>query len=273
MCLIALAYHPDAPHWLHLVANRDEFHDRPSAALDDWPDAPQILGGRDLRAGGSWLALHRRGRLATVTNVRDPALVVPKQAPSRGELVHQALTCDDLAAWLERLAAGEAWRYAGFNLLVAEERRLWHLHRSRHALTLQRVGPGLHGLSNADLDTPWPKLLASRQGLADSLTQGVWPDTALAAMGDTQEITNAARLPDTGVGRELERRLSAAFILGDTYGTRALTWLRWHREGRVEITERRFGPGGQARGETHRLLRLDAWSPPSASLSADTPKN
>ncbi|MBF8221368.1 NRDE family protein [Halomonas sp. 328] len=255
MCLIALAHHPDAPHWLHLVANRDEFHDRPSAPLADWPDAPQVIGGRDLRAGGSWLALHRRGRLATVTNVRDPALVVPQRAPSRGELVHQALTCDDPEAWLGRLAAGEAWRYAGFNLLVAEGRRLWHLHRSRHALTLRRVTPGLHGLSNADLDTPWPKLLATRQGLAESLDAGTWPDGALAAMGTPREYDDA-RLPDTGVGRELERRLSAAFIRGETYGTRATTWLRWHRDGGMEIAERRFGPGGRAEGESRRDLQL-----------------
>lgn len=256
MCLIAFAYRPDAPHWLHLVANRDEFHARPSAALGDWPDAPRILGGRDLEAGGSWLALHRRGRLATVTNVRDPALVVPQRAPSRGELVRQALSCDDLEAWLAQLAAGEAWRYAGFNLLVADEaRRLWHVHRSRHALTLQRVAPGLHGLSNADLDTPWPKLQASREGLGISLAHGDWPDAALAAMGDDREYHDATRLPDTGVGRELERRLSAAFIRGDTYGTRATTWLRWHRDEGVEIAERRFGPGGHREGETHRTLR------------------
>lgn len=255
MCLIAFAYRPDAPHWLHLVANRDEFHARPSAPLADWPDAPQIIGGRDLQAGGSWLALHRRGRLATVTNVRDPALVVPQQAPSRGELVHQALTCDDLEAWLTRLAAGEAWRYAGFNLLVGEGRRLWHLHRGRHRLTLRDVTPGLHGLSNADLDTPWPKLVATRQGLAESLANDAWPAHAQAAMLTPREYPDD-QLPDTGVGRDLERLLSAAFIRGEHYGTRALSWLRWHRDGQIEIAERRFGPGGQAEGESHRDLQL-----------------
>lgn len=257
MCLIAFAHRPGSPWPLRLVANRDEFHDRPTAPLAAWTDAPAILGGRDLEAGGSWLAVHRRGRFAAVTNVRDPGMSVPRNAPSRGDLVRGALECDDLAGWLDGLASGEARRYAGFNLLAGDGERLWHLHRGRQALTLNRVSPGVHGLSNASLDTPWPKVLATRQGLADSLSSGRWPADALAAMANTAQAEDA-RLPYTGVDLELERRLSAAFILGEEYGTRAISWLTWGADGTIELGERRFGPNGIALGETVERLAPSA---------------
>ncbi|GAA0626125.1 NRDE family protein [Halomonas beimenensis] len=255
MCLIAFSHSPDGHVRLRLVANRDEFHARPAAPLAAWEDAPAIVGGRDLEAGGTWLAVHRDGRFAAVTNVRDPGLRVPTDAPSRGALVRTALECPDLPAWLAELADGDARRYAGFNLLAGDGRRLWHLHRGRDRVTLRRVPSGLHGLSNGDLDTPWPKLIAARQGLAGSLHHGRWPDDALAALSDTTEAEDH-HLPDTGVGLELERRLSAAFILGRDYGTRATTWLDWRADGRLTIGERRFGPDGIPLGARH--LELEA---------------
>lgn len=253
MCLIAFDHRPGTAVPLRLVANRDEFHARPAAALAAWDDAPAIVGGRDLEAGGSWLAVHRDGRFAAVTNVRDPALAVDADAPSRGALVRRALECEDLAGWLDALAAGEALRHAGFNLLAGDGQGLWHLHRGRERLRLRRVSPGLHGLSNAELDTPWPKLIAARQGLATGLHRGDWPQGALAALGDPREAEDG-QLPDTGVGLELERRLSAAFILGRDYGTRATTWLEWRADGRLTIGERRFGPRGTPLGARHREL-------------------
>lgn len=257
MCLIALACHPDADVVLRLVANRDEFHARPAAPLAAWEDAPDIVGGRDLEAGGGWLAVHRGGRFAAVTNVRDPALSVPENAPSRGDLVRTALECDDLAGWLGALADGEARRYAGFNLLAGDGHRLWYLHRGRERVRLARLAAGLHGLSNAELDTPWPKLVAARDGLAGSLSNGRWPDDALAALADAREAQDE-RLPDTGVGQELERRLSAAFIVGQDYGTRATSWLEWCADGRLTVGERRFGPNGLALGERRLTLATPA---------------
>ncbi|WP_136248124.1 NRDE family protein [Halomonas borealis] len=262
MCLIALAHHPDSPVVLRLVANRDESHARPTAALDAWEDAPDIIGGRDLQAGGGWLAVHRDGRFAAVTNVRDPGLPTPARPPSRGDLVRAALECDDPAAWLGELADGGARRYAGFNLLTGDGRRLWCLHRGRERITLERLPAGLHGLSNAERNTPWPKLIAARHGLADSLREGRWPDDALAVMSDSREAEDA-RLPDTGIGRTLERRLSAAFIVGQEYGTRATSWLEWRADGRLSIGERRFGPNGIMLGE-HQLT-LATPSLPSVS--------
>lgn len=256
MCLIAFDHRPGSACPLRLVANRDEFHVRPAAPLATWSDAPHIIGGRDLEAGGTWLAVHRRGRFAAVTNVRDPRLKVPSGAPSRGALVRAALECDDLPAWLDRLASGEGHHYAGFNLLAGDGERLWHLHRGLDGLTLKAVPPGLHGLSNASLDTPWPKLIAARQGVAASVRHGHWPGDALAALGDPHPADDD-QLPETGVGLELERRLSSPFIVGQDYGTRAMSWLAWHADGRIEIGERRFGPEGVALGENELRVSID----------------
>lgn len=243
MCLIALDHRPGSACPLRLIANRDEFHARPTAPLGAWEDSPDIVGGRDLEAGGGWLAVHRRGRLAAVTNVRDPRLSMPPDAPSRGELVREALACDDPAAWLDRLAGGAARAYAGFNLLVGDGETLWHLHRGLDVVRLRRVPPGLHGLSNADLNTPWPKLIAARQGLAAGLRRGRFPEKALSVLGDERPADDAA-LPETGVGLERERQLSSCFIVGRDYGTRATTWVAWRADGIIEIGERRFGPEG-----------------------------
>ncbi|WP_163560302.1 NRDE family protein [Halomonas sp. NO4] len=256
MCLIVLRFMPGTPVPLRLAANRDEFHDRPAAPLGVWEDAPSIAGGRDLEAGGTWLAVHRRGRVAAVTNVRDPALKVSAQAPSRGQLVRDALECPDLPAWLEGLAAGEGWRYAGFNLLAGDGERLWHLHRGRDRLILTPVAPGTHGLSNASLDTPWPKLIRARQALHHAQEARGWPEAVLEALGDTRTADDV-QLPDTGVGLERERQLSAPFILGERYGTRAMTWLAWHaHERRIDLGERRFGPHGVAAGESELSVTL-----------------
>ncbi|RDB43813.1 hypothetical protein DU490_05215 [Halomonas sp. DQ26W] len=256
MCLITFDYRPDSRFPLRLVANRDEFYRRPSAPLAAWQEAADIIGGRDLEAGGGWLAVHRRGRFAAVTNVRDPALKVSADTPSRGHLVREALECADLAGWLRTLADGDGWRYAGFNLLAGEMGRLWHLHRGRDRLVLGIVSPGVHGLSNAGLDTPWPKLIKARQGVVEALRRNRWPDDALAALADADPAEDD-QLPDTGISLELERLLSAPFIIGEHYGTRAMSWLEWDAERAViRLGERRFGPGGTYHGEVEEHVAL-----------------
>ncbi|HET8789730.1 MAG TPA: NRDE family protein [Modicisalibacter sp.] len=251
MCLIVFDWRPGSAMPLRLAANRDEFHDRPAAALAAWDDAPDIIGGRDLRAGGTWLAVHAQGRLAAVTNVRDPQFKAPIDGPSRGELVRNALECKSLPAWLNALVEGGAGKYAGFNLLVSDGRKLWHLHHGRDATRLQAVAAGLHGLSNASLDTPWPKLERSRARLGEALAD-TGQDFAKAAwelLADDHRPDDAV-LPDTGVGLPLERLLSSPFIVGDDYGTRASTWVAWHASGEIAIGERSFGPEGSKLGET-----------------------
>lgn len=248
MCLITFAWQPGSPVPLRLMGNRDEFHARPTASLDYWQDDSDIAGGRDLEAGGSWLAVKRGGIVAALTNVRDPQLTLPPGTPSRGHLVADALQCGDIEAWLTALSQGEALRYAGFNLLVATPNRLWHLHRGRDHLVLKEVAPGVHGLSNADLNSPWPKLIQVRNALEQSFLLE-WPNSVKEAMQNPQEAANE-ELPDTGVGFELERQLSAAFIVGEHYGTRATSWLTLDHAGNIEITEQSFGPLGRFESET-----------------------
>lgn len=248
MCLITFAWQPDSPVPLRLMGNRDEFHARPTASLAHWQDNAEIAGGRDLEAGGSWLAVKRGGVIAALTNVRDPQLTSPPGTPSRGHLVADALQCDDIEAWLITLSKGDALRYAGFNLLVATPQRLWHLHRGRDRLALSEVPTGVHGLSNADLNSPWPKLAYVRNALEQSV-QHEWPIHVKRAMQNPQEAA-IEELPDTGVGLELERQLSAAFIIGERYGTRATSWLTLDHAGNTEITEQSFGPLGRFESET-----------------------
>ena len=138
--------------------------------------------------------------------------------------------------------------YAGFNLLVATNSRLWHLHRGRHGVSLSLVPPGVHGLSNATLNTPWPKLTLVRDALANSPADR-WRTTTQRALHNAQTAPDE-QLPDTGVGLTLERQLSAAFIVGEQYGTRATTWLTLNHDGQIEMTEQRFGPLGRFEGET-----------------------
>ncbi len=255
MCLavFALASHPRYP-WV-LAANRDEFYARPSAALDWWPDAP-LLGGRDLHAGGSWLALHRSGRLALVTNVREPQVAPPPEAASRGELVLQALQRP--APALDELRQAPR---AGFNLLWADL-KAGEAHWLSNRAGGGAVTPGLHGLSNAALNTPWPKLKRLRSQLAQALQDEPEPArltaTLLAALADRQPAPDA-ELPDTGVGLLRERQLSSAFvhIAGPdgqpVYGTRCSTVVLAERTPaglHLWVHERRFGAGAQVEGET-----------------------
>ncbi|WP_427046989.1 NRDE family protein [Halomonas casei] len=257
MCLITFAWQPSTSMPLRLIGNRDELHARPTAPLGYWEGNADVAGGRDLEAGGSWLAAKRGGVVAALTNVRDPQLVVPPGAPSRGELVADALKCNDINVWLTALSQGDALRYAGFNLLVATPQRLWLLHRSQEQLTLNEVPPGVHGLSNANLNSPWPKLLHVRSALENASENNSSEDWSIAvqrAMQNPQEAANE-ELPDTGVGLALERQLSAAFIVGERYGTRATSWLTLDAQGNIDITEQRFGPLGRNEGETSLALR------------------
>lgn len=252
MCVVALAWNAH-PRWrLLLAGNRDEFHGRPAAPLAHWPGTG-ILAGRDLQSGGTWVGLDRRGRAAVVTNVRD-GLAAPHDGPSRGALPIAFLggTADAAAATAASLPDAEA--YAPFNLVLADAAGCWHL--GNHPLQREAMTAGVHGISNGRLDAPWPKTRHLRDALrawidaGDDDPQPLWD-----ALADERSAPDEA-LPDTGVGIELERRLSPAFIRGEAYGTRASTIIMIHHEGRGFIHERRFGPNGAFDGET--MLRNDA---------------
>lgn len=240
MCLIVFAWRPQSAAVLRLAANRDEFYARPSAALSQWSDAPGVFAGRDLEAGGTWLGVTAQGRFAALTNIRDPRQKVGLR--SRGELTANYLLGQDSApAYLDRIMRNAA-EYAGFNLLLGDRQQLWHFNSQEGQA--RQLPPGEYGLCNANLDTPWPKLLRARQALQDS------PDDErlLAMMADTQEPADI-HLPDTGVGLVTERLLSSVFIASATYGTRASTLLTLAQDGRWSMLERSFGPHGAPLGE------------------------
>ena len=248
MCLIVFAKdaHPDYP--LVFAANRDEFYARPTAAAHFWEEAPDVLAGRDERAGGTWMGITERGRWAAVTNVRTPEEIdTPKPAaPSRGALVANYLKGEDeLAAYMEGIVPA---RYNGFNLLAGTPERLLYLSNygagGVQEAGAQEVAAGIHGLSNAHLDTPWPKVERMKKRFAASLSESaVEPAALLDLLRDPEPAPDAA-LPDTGVEQEWERVLSAPFIISPAYGTRASTVLLIHRSGRVTFAERTFGTGG-----------------------------
>ena len=247
MCLIAFAWKTH-PRWtLVLAGNRDEFHARPSAALARWPDAP-VIAGRDLEAGGTWLGVTPQGRCGVVTNVRDPRLA--QTGRSRGLLVADWLrgTADASAHALAlRAVAGE---YRPFNLLTFDPQAAYYL-GNRPERRVQAVEPGIHGLSNADFNTPWPKTRQLMERLRLWLA-GNTPDDLeplFQALADERPADDDA-LPDTGIDKERERWLSSAFVRGDRYGTRASTVVLVERGGGGRIVERRFGPAGRPDGQT-----------------------
>lgn len=248
MCLIGIAFRAGASPELVLAANRDEFHERPSAAAGPWSDAPEVFGGRDLRSGGSWLAVSARGRLAAVTNVRRMIPPNPR-APTRGALVADFVRGRASAAQFAQGLQATAEDYAGFNLLLYDGREL--LYVDNHPVyEVAPVTPGVHVVSNDQLDTPWPKSLRLRHALERTTRR----DPLFEALADRRPAADA-ELPDTGVGRELERMLSPPFIVSATYGTRCSTFVRIAL-GMVEFEERRFDTLGHAIGATRERLAL-----------------
>ncbi|CAI8712130.1 NRDE family protein [Pseudomonas sp. IT-P171] len=243
MCLIVFAWRPGHAQPLIVAANRDEFYARPSLPLAQWPEAPQVHAGRDLEAGGTWLGVGANGRFAALTNIRDPHQ--PPARKSRGELVAQFLNgempIDDYLADVVR----RSLEYAGFNLLIGNANELWHYNaQGTEAVMLQ---PGVYGLSNAGLDTPWPKLLKARAAL-ETVLDNPQPEALLALLSDAQ-VAPFAELPDTGVGLATETLLSSVFIASQSYGTRASTALIVHADGTRHLVERSFGPYGGHLGE------------------------
>lgn len=238
MCLIVVGWriHPDFP--LIVAANRDEFYARPSAPAGRWPEAPHVLGGRDLEAGGTWLGITDAGRFAAVTNVREPG-AAPGRI-SRGLLTRNFLLGEQPA--LDFGASVEGTDYSGFNLLVADAETLCY--RSNRSGAPHFLAPGIYGLSNHLLDTPWPKLVAARQGFADAIAALPATDMFFALLADDRIVPDSA-LPQTGVPLEWERRLSAIFVRSENYGTRASTVVTMATDGRIRLEERAFGPNGQ----------------------------
>jgi len=251
MCLALLALDAHSLYSVVIVANRDEYHARPTAPAAWWDEG--WLAGRDLRAGGTWLGVTRRGRFALLTNIRDPASNDPA-APSRGLLVPAVLSDESgIAPALERVRSAAA-RHNGFNLLGGTPAgAAWMSNRSPD---VKALGRGTYGLSNALLDSPWPKLVRTKAAFADWLARGEADTEPLFAALAHRALAADADLPSTGVALEWERRLSAPFIVSDSYGTRSSTVLTIDRDGNACLVERSFDAGGMRAGQVEHRFRI-----------------
>ncbi|MFH1079899.1 MAG: NRDE family protein [Pseudomonadota bacterium] len=242
MCLILLSYKQHPVYPLVFAANRDEFYDRPSAPASFWEDRFDLLAGRDLKEGGTWLGITRGGRMAALTNYRDPASV-KLQAPSRGWLVKDYLCSqEDTDGYLKKLGK-QADRYNGFNVILGDPFRLYYFSNRNGTIELT---PGLYGLSNALLNTPWPKVERGKQRFGSLLSQtdDPLPEDLLSILKD-QTRPEDGLLPDTGVGLEWERILSSIFISSSVYGTRSSILLLVDRKRHATFIERIYNGGSE----------------------------
>jgi len=257
MCLLVLAWRCHPRYRLVVAANRDEFHARPAAALATWEEPPGIVGGRDLSAGGAWFAIDGGRRCGIVTNFREFGRR-RGSAPSRGGLIPGYLAASSPpGTWLRGLET-DAPGYAGFNLLLADRESLWYA-TNRSDQFARQLPPGIYGLSNEFLDTPWPKLVRVRARFEALLAEPASMDRQglsgkLFDMLGDREIAAPGALPPSDLSPEWARKLSAPFVLDPTYGTRCSTVLTLSGDDALDIAERRFDANGVATGESEYAL-------------------
>lgn len=244
MCLVTLAFQSHPKYPLIVVANRDECYERASVEADFWSDHPNLLAGRDLQAGGTWFGVNRAGRWAAVTNFRGGASVADL---SRGELPTDYLrdNAPEVGAYFAEVGA-KADRYSGFNLLAGTVDELAYCNNLNNSNLF--LAPGVYTLSNDLLDTPWPKAELARERLLRAIEDETLRSEDLVSVLASRQCFPDGRLPDTGVGLEMERTLSPPFIVSHTYGTRCTTVLLIDNEGEVEFAEQTF-LRGEAMGD------------------------
>ena len=254
MCVILFSVGAHSRYPLIVAANRDESYSRPAAPAGWWRDHPQVYGGRDLTHGGTWLALSTTGRFASITNYRQGQRIAA--APrSRGELTRDFLTGDRDAATYVADVSRRGEEYGGYSLIAGTPERLYFC--SNRGGEPHAIEPGVHGLSNRLLNEPWPKVrrgMSVLESLADASEAAL-----LSGLFEVLADTTAAPdhlLPSTGIALERERDLSALFIPGESYGTRASTVVLVRSDGDVVFVERSFGPRGQPLGTTEQRFTL-----------------
>lgn len=253
MCLILIAWkaHPSYP--LVVAANRDEFHARPTAPAAFWEDRPAILAGRDLECMGTWLGVTRSGKFAGVSNFRDGSRREPT-APSRGLLASTFLADGSPAGDFVAGVAANGSGYGGFNFLAGDLNELWWV--SNRSAAPRRLEPGIYGVSNHLLDTPWAKVVRGKRALRDSLIPAPAIEPLLALLADTTVATDD-ELPDTGVGPERERLLSSLRVVSDAYGTLCSSAVIVGSGGRVQFAERSYGAQGEERDTVRYEFALE----------------
>jgi uncharacterized protein with NRDE domain len=237
MCLIVFANNVLEDYKLIFAANRDEFYNRPSEQADFWKDRPDLLAGKDLQAGGTWMGITRKGKFAAITNFRD-LKNNRNDAPSRGELTLDFLVKDVTPEEYYNRLKSELNNYNGFNLILGNIDELYYF--SNKTDGLKKLEPGIHGISNAILDTPWPKVEKSKRQLKHLIEQqNIHPWEILNLLDDTSPAKDE-ELPDTGVGLELERILSPIFIKSEKYGTRSSTIVTVDKNNNVKFVEKTY---------------------------------
>ena len=258
MCLILVSYETHAPYRLVVAANRDEFHARPTRSAHWWDEAPDLLAGRDLESGGTWMGVTRSGRFAAVTNYSE-RLEPPEDVRSRGEIVTGFLGSDaSTESFLNGLSSDES-RYRGFSLLAFDGSGLGFVsNRAPGVLVLE---PGLYGLANALLDSNWPKVERGRRGLSEILSRPARVEDHVSALlellADEQHIASLDPPHSDGV-EDSRQRFSPIFIRYPTYGTRASTVLLLARDGSATFAEREWDASGRPLDlRTFRLQRED----------------
>ena len=252
MCLIALSWRADARFPLAVAANRDEFYRRRSLPAEFWDDIPGLLAGRDEQAGGTWLGVHNSGRFAAVTNARGVG-APGKQPPSRGELVRDFLNSDSPASEYAHSKLNEIHQYAGCNLLLADKEKLFYL-TNHPEPEFRELAPGRYALSNGHIDDHWPKM----RRLADSLNKVLDDEQAetenLLEILRNRDKPPAEELPNTGVGKPLEKQLSPIFIQMPVYGTRCSTAILANTAGQLHFHERSYVAGGKPAGDVEYTI-------------------
>lgn len=248
MCLILFAFKQHAGYRLVLTANRDEFYERPTAALHFWEDYPQVLAGRDLTQQGTWMGVTRNGRFAAITNYRE--VIAPiANAPSRGKLVADFLTGTASPERYLQQILPKANQFSGFNLILGDTQTLYYF--GNRDGRIRMLGPGIYGLSNRLLDTDWPKVRAGKTQLTAVLRSGDGGPSridfqSLIALLQNRESVPDNQLPRTGVGIEKERMLAPAFITSPDYGTRSSSVLLIGHNNQVDFREICWAPGRSA---------------------------
>lgn len=252
MCLAILASNILSDWPLVVLANRDELHTRPTLPARPWSDVSTILAGRDLSAGGTWLGVTTQGRVALLTNFREPGQH-DVQAPSRGQLTDDFLRGEDSPLSYARSLRERESRYNGFNLLLADSSGLWYCSNRGHD-NIQQIHKGVVGISNASLNTPWPKLTRTQAAVSEHLTfvgeSGILNAQHLFDIMQDTRSADIEELPDTGVGPEREKLLSSPFIKNERYGTRCTTLILKRSDGMVRFQEKSFDAQGIIVGES-----------------------
>ena len=254
MCLLFFAYECHPNYSLILAANRDEYYNRPTEPAGFWESHPEVFAGRDLEMMGTWMGITKSGRFAALTNYRDPSLQI-RGGESRGLLVRGFLCSEQSPEDYLREVGGRRDRYNPFNLLVGDGRNLYYFNKL-NAQTVS-LAPGIYGLSNHFLDTPWPKVRKSKQALAGYLENRdfVDPGPLFELLADSETAPDQD-LPDTGVSKKWEKYLSSVFIRGADYGTRSSTVLLVDRRNRVLFWEKSFLSGQYQIAEVRQTFEL-----------------